>query len=162
MGGYAPFSAIGLLIISTISILFYGCVEKEGYYGENGNTIIVNLTNKEWSRKYRPDESGHYVEVKYIFKDNGSGIWKERVTDRNGKVEENILYFHWSFTTPNFKYIYLDLECYWEISKLTATQLCIYETWDDPLVVTGQHYRDYQEYTYNAGDEDVSSLIRQR
>lgn len=153
---------IELLIISTISILFYGCVEKEGYYGENGNTIIVNLTNKEWSRKYRPDESGHYVEVKYIFKDNGSGIWKERVTDRNGKVEENILYFHWSFTTPNFKYIYLDLECYWEISKLTATQLCIYETWDDPLVVTGQHYRDYQEYTYNAGDEDVSSLIRQR
>ena len=84
------------------------------------------------------------------------------MTDRNGKVEENILYFHWSFTTPNFKYIYLDLECYWEISKLTATQLCIYETWDDPLVVTGQHYRDYQEYTYNAGDEDVSSLIRQK
>ena len=106
--------------IWTINILLfllsqYGCIEKEGYYGEVGNEVIYNLTNKEWNRKYHSvwaDGTEVDLDVTYIFKDNGNGICKEVATYKSGKVEEATSYFHWSFTTPNFKYIYLDLYCF--------------------------------------------------
>ena len=90
------------------------------------------------------------LDVTYIFKDNGSGSYKEIATFKSGKVEEVTSYFHWSFTTPNFKYIYLDFECFWEIEKLTSNKLSIYETWNDPLTNPGQTYRDFQEYQYSS------------
>lgn len=144
--------------IWTINILLflltlYGCIEKEGYYGEVGNEVISNLTNKEWNRKYHSvwaDGTEVDPDVTYIFKDNGSGSYKEIATFKSGKVEEVTSYFHWSFTTPNFKYIYLDFECFWEIEKLTSNKLSIYETWNDPLTNPGQTYRDFQEYQYSS------------
>jgi hypothetical protein len=138
-----------LNLFITLLVLLSSCVEKEGYYGESGNTIIENLTEKEWNRKYHSvwtDGTEVDMDVTYIFEDNGNGSYKEIATYKNGKVEERTSYFHWTFTTPNFKYIYLDLECYWEIEKLTQNELHIYETWYDPLTVPNQTYRDYQKY----------------
>lgn len=137
-------------LVFTIFILL-SCIEQEGDYGEVGNEVISNLTNKEWNRKYHSvldDGTEIDMDVTYVLKDNGNGIYKETATYKSGKIEERTSYFHWTFTTPNFKYIYLDLECYWEIDKLTKSHLCIYETWDDPVVTPGQFYKDYQEYNY--------------
>ena len=137
-------------LVFTIFILL-SCIEQEGDYGEAGNEVISNLTNKEWNRKYHSvldDGTEIDMDVTYVLKDNGNGIYKETATYKSGKIEERTSYFHWTFTTPNFKYIYLDLDCYWEIDKLTKSHLCIYETWDDPVVTPGQFYKDYQEYNY--------------
>lgn len=137
-------------LVFTIFILL-SCIEQEGDYGEVGNEVISNLTNKEWNRKYHSvldDGTEIDMDVTYVLKDNGNGIYKETATYKSGKIEERTSYFHWTFTTPNFKYIYLDLDCYWEIDKLTKSNLCIYETWDDPVVTPGQFYKDYQEYNY--------------
>lgn len=137
-------------LVFTIFILL-SCIEQEGDYGEVGNEVISNLTNKEWNRKYHSvldDGTEIDMDVTYVLKDNGNGIYKETTTYKSGKIEERTSYFHWTFTTPNFKYIYLDLDCYWEIDKLTKSHLCIYETWDDPVVTPGQFYKDYQEYNY--------------
>lgn len=137
-------------LVFTIFILL-SCIEQEGDYGEVGNEVISNLTNKEWNRKYHSvldDGTEIDMDVTYVLKDNGNGIYKETATYKSGKIEERTSYFHWTFTTPNFKYIYLDLDCYWEIDKLTKSHLCIYETWDDPVVTPGQFYKDYQEYNY--------------
>lgn len=137
-------------LVFTIFILL-SCIEQEGDYGEVGNEVISNLTNKEWNRKYHSvldDGTEIDMDVTYVLKDNGKGIYKETATYKSGKIEERTSYFHWTFTTPNFKYIYLDLDCYWEIDKLTKSHLCIYETWDDPVVTPGQFYKDYQEYNY--------------
>lgn len=137
-------------LVFTIFILL-SCIEQEGDYGEVGNKVISNLTNKEWNRKYHSvldDGTEIDMDVTYVLKDNGNGIYKETATYKSGKIEERTSYFHWTFTTPNFKYIYLDLDCYWEIDKLTKSHLCIYETWDDPVVTPGQFYKDYQEYNY--------------
>lgn len=133
-------------------VLLSSCIEKAGYYGENRNTIIENLTEKEWNRTYHSQlDNGTEIDMDetYIFEKNGHGTYKETATYKNGKVEKRTSYFHWSFTTPNFKYIYLDLDCFWEIRELTPTELHICETWEDPIIVSGQHYRDYQEYHYN-------------
>ncbi|WP_373104247.1 4-hydroxy-3-methylbut-2-enyl diphosphate reductase [Phocaeicola plebeius] len=141
-----------LNVFITLLVLLSSCIEKEGYYGESGNTIIENLTEKEWNRKYHSKlDNGTEIDMDetYIFKKNGQGTYKEIATYKNGKVENRTSYFHWSFTTPNFKYIYLDLDCFWEIQELTPTKLHIYETWEDPITVPNQTYRDYQEYHYN-------------
>ena len=61
-------------------------------------------------------------------------------------LAENMGYFRWSFTIPNFKIIYMDSGLYWEIKQLTTDKLHIYETYDDPITVPGQDYREYREY----------------
>lgn len=144
--------SISILLVFIISFFWGGCIEKEGYYGESGQEIIENLTEKEWNRTYHSIlDNGTEIDIDgtYIFEKNGHGIYKERVTYKNGKVEERTSYFHWSFTTPNFKYMYLDWGCFWEIRELTSMKLHIYETWEDPITNPGQTYRDFQEYHYN-------------
>lgn len=64
----------------------------------------------------------------------------------NGEEKEIITYFNWAFTTPNFAIIYMDYGLYWEIEKLTKSELFVYETHRDPITVPGQQYRDYREY----------------
>lgn len=144
--------SINIVVAVSFFVIFLGCIEKNGYYGESGNAIITNLTEKEWNRQYHSvlsDGTEIDIYASYVFKKNGQGIYKEKAIYVDGKQEERISYFHWTFTTPNFKYIYLDLDCFWEIVELTSSQLCIYETWDDPLEYPNQHYKNYQEYTCN-------------
>ena len=75
-----------------------------------------------------------------------NGSCKNITTYANGNVEENVTYFHWAFSTPDFSVIYMDYELFWEIEELTSDKLRIYETYKDPVTVPGQSYRDYQQY----------------
>ena len=80
------------------------------------------------------------------FSDNGKGSYKTISTYEDGNKEEIVTYFQWSFTTPNFKIIYMDYPKYWEIEKLTETELNICETNEDPITVLDQAKR-YRKLT---------------
>lgn len=131
-------------------ILLNSCVEKTGYYEAGQKEIIDNLTNnKSWERNYHAKlDNGDEMDVheSWTFKDNASGSYKSITTYEDGRVHNNQTYFNWSFTTPDFSVIYMDYGLYWEIKKLTIKEMHIYETYDDPVTIPGQSYRDYQEF----------------
>lgn len=137
-------------LFSLILVLFVSCAEKTGYYEPNEQKIIDNLTkNKSWERDYHAElDNGEKFDVheRWIFKDNGTGSCQNITLYENGESKEMTTYFHWAFSTPNFSVIYMDYELYWEIEELTTYKLRIYETYRDPILVTGQTYRDYQEF----------------
>lgn len=129
--------------------LLTGCVEKTGYYEPGESAIITNLTaNKSWERTYVFELDGKDIDVHEIFrfKDDGTGSCKYIETHWDGEVKEIITTFRWSFTMPNFSVIYLDYGLFWDVRKLTADELHVYETYEDPVTVPGQSYRDYREY----------------
>lgn len=137
--------------INILLFLFiaYGCIEKEGYYDYNQQDIISNLTANKWERKYHDKlDNGTEMDIHeiYSFSENGSGSHQSVTTYINGDIENNTSYFHWSFTTPNFKYIYFDYPLFWEIQELSNDNLSIIETYRNPISVPNQHYRDFQEY----------------
>lgn len=131
-------------------LLLIGCAEKNGYYEPAEQAIIDNLTkDKGWERYYHTKlDNGLELDVHeiWIFKSTGNGSCKNITTYENGKSEENVTYFHWAFSNPDFSVIYMDYELYWEIEILTSNKLCVYETYRDPVTVSGQTYRDYQQY----------------
>lgn len=135
-----------LIILSLLS----GCIERTGYYDDGQQQVIDNLTkNKGWERTYHMTSyDGRECDIYelWTFKDDTNGSRKFVTTYEDGETTENISYFRWSFTIPNFSIIYIDSGLYWEIEKLTPDQLHIYETYDDPLTVPGQDYREYREY----------------
>lgn len=140
---------IKLNLLITIFLLS-SCIEKEGYYDHNQENIISNLTENKWERKYH-DQLDNGVEMDiheiYTFSENGSGSFQVTTTYMDGKTENNTSYFHWSFITPNFKYIYMDYPLFWEIKELTNKKLSIIETYKDPINEPNQNYRDFQKYT---------------
>ncbi len=131
-------------------VLFNSCVERTGYYETGEKEIIGNLTNnKSWERDYHAKlENGDEMDIHEIwtFKDNAKGSYRSTTTYTDGKVHNNLTYFQWSFTTPDFSVIYMDYGLYWEIDELTPNTLHIYETYNDPVTVHGQPYRDYQKF----------------
>lgn len=143
-------TAQNFVITILLLAFFTSCVEKTGYYEPGEQKIIDNLTkNKSWEREYQPTLNNvekHNIHEIWIFKDNGSGSYKVITTFENGKTKENITYFKWGFTIPNFSVIYMDYGLFWEIKELTPIKLRIYETYKDPITVPGQMYRDYREY----------------
>lgn len=138
------FLALGILC------LLAGCVEKSGYYDEGQQKTIDDLTrNNGWERSYHRtsfDSKEYDVYELWTFKSDGTGSSKSVLTYDDGERTENSYYFRWSFTIPNFKIIYMSNGLYWEIDKLTSGQLHIYETYDDPLTVPGQDYREYKKF----------------
>lgn len=133
-----------------VLILFAGCVEKTGYYEPGEKAIIDNLTNnKNWERDYHAKlDNGDEMDVheSWTFNDNASGSYKSVTTYKDGRVKNNRTNFQWSFTTSDFSVIYMDYGLFWEIKELTTKKLHIYETYNDPVTVPGQDYRDYQEF----------------
>lgn len=139
------------IFLSFIALLFLiGCVEKTGYYDDAQQNTIDNLTkNNGWERAYHMTSyDGRECDVYelYMFKGDASGSCKYVTTYEDGEVSENLTYFRWSFTIPNSRIIYLDYGLYWEVEKLTSDKLSIYETYDDPLTVFGQDYREFKEF----------------
>jgi hypothetical protein len=137
---------LSFIILSFLS----GCIEKSGYYDDGQQKVIDDLTkNKGWERTYHmTSHDGRECDIYelWTFKDDASGSRKSVRNYDDGETEENTIYFRWSFTIPNFSIVYMDNGLYWEIEKLTPDQLHIYETYDDPLTVPGQDYREYREY----------------
>ena len=140
---------IRLNLIITI-LLLSSCVNKEGYYDYNQKNIISILTGSKWERKYH-DQLDNGIEMDiheiYSFSENGNGSFQITTTYLDGEIENNTSYFHWSFITPNFKYIYMDYPLFWEITELTNKKLSIIETYKDPINEPNPNYRDIQEYT---------------
>lgn len=130
--------------------LLVGCVEKTGYYDAGQQQVIDNLTkNKGWERTHHMTSyDGRECDVYelWIFKSDATGSRKFVWTYEDGEENENMSYFRWAFTIPNFSIIYMDSGLYWDIEKLTSDQLHVYETYDDPITVPGQEYREYKEY----------------
>ena len=62
----------------------------------------------------------------WVFKSDATGSRKFVWNYDDGEVSENMGYFRWSFTIPNFKIIYMDSGLYWEIKQLTTDKLHIY------------------------------------
>lgn len=140
-------SEMGIFIL--FALLLVSCVEKEGYYDPGQSSIIDALTEKSWKREYhiKLDNGDEFDESSiWVFQKNGKGSWKTITTYQNGEEKEIITYFNWAFTTPNFNVIYMDYPRYWTIDKLTSNKLNIYETFDDPVTVPGQNYREYKEF----------------
>lgn len=133
-----------------ILIFLSSCVEKTGYYDYNQKTTLSNLTESKWERKYHDKlDNGTEMDIHeiYSFSENGSGSFQSTTTYIDGKIENNTSYFHWSFITPDFKYIYIDYPLFWKIKELTDKKLSIIETYRDPINEPNQSYRDFQEYT---------------
>lgn len=132
--------------------LLTGCVEKSGYYDDGQQEIIDNLTKNEgWERSYHMTSyDGRECDVYelWVFKSDATGSRKFVWNYDDGEVSENMGYFRWSFTIPNFKIIYMDSGLYWEIKQLTTDKLHIYETYDDPITVPGQDYREYRSINH--------------
>ena len=139
-----------LYLLFILLSLLSGCVEKTGYYDDGQQGIIDDLTkNKGWERTFHTiSYDGRECDIYelWTFKDDASGSRKFVRNYDDGKTEEYIDYFRWSFTIPNFSIIYMDSGLYWEIEKLTPDKLHIYETYNDPITVPGQDYREYREY----------------
>ena len=138
------------LYLTITILLLSSCVNKEGYYDYNQKNIISDLTGCKWERKYH-DQLDNGIEMDiheiYSFSENGSGSFQITTTYLDGEIENNTSYFHWSFITPNFKYIYMDYPLFWEITELTNKNLSIIETYKDPINEPNPNYRDIQEYT---------------
>lgn len=139
-------SNILIILLSLLS----SCIEKTGYYDSGQEAVLSRLTNNKWERTYHSKlDNGTEMDIYevYSFSTNGSGSYQTKTTYMDGNIENNTSYFHWSFMTPNFQYIYMDYPLFWEIRELTDDKLSIYETYKDPLTEPNQHYRSFQEYT---------------
>lgn len=140
---------ISFIVLSLVT----GCVEETGYYEPGEKKVIVNLTaDKSWERKYvdkqNDDLDTHEI---WIFKDDGTGSSKYIRTDKDGKTTEFLKNFRWSFTMPNYSVIYLDSGggLFWDVKELTADKLHIVETYEDPVTVHGQLYREEKTFKAN-------------
>lgn len=134
------------IILSTYLVIalfiITGCIDDN--YGEDSNDIVTNLTENNWERTYNKRlQNGSDVKIleHYEFQKNSKGFCKTYTAYTNGKKEEKIFYFQYTFITPNYKYILID-GSYWQIDKLTSSILSIYETWENPLTTLGQPYRE--------------------
>lgn len=129
---------ITLILLFGVSFLC-SCGVRTGYYDDDQKEIIAKLTAKEWRQIYshtpdfEPEEFKDEGRV-YKFNPNGTGSYKW-VKWCDGSVNGDVVYFRWTFTTENFAVIYIDkLERFWLIDKLTANELWVYDSYQDPVL----------------------------
>ena len=143
--------------------LLTGCVEKSGYYDDGQQEIIDNLTKNEgWERSYHMTSyDGRECDVYelWVFKSDATGSRKFVWNYDDGEVSENMGYFRWSFTIPNFKIIYMDSGLYWEIKQLTTDKLHIYETYDDPITVPGNCFQVLFQRRVNITEAGIKNKV---
>lgn len=73
----------------------------------------------------------------------------------NGKTKENVIYDRWAFITSNFRFLHFGSTTFWEIEKLTDTELHICQTYEDPLTVPGQD-KTYFKFTCKANKDPAN------
>lgn len=139
------------ILLSIMGIIcFASCMEKTGYYDAGQEAVLKKLVNKTWERTRVEDSpKGGTVEIRDLvtFKETGRGEHYKVKTYKNGEVIESTYNFVWSFTVPNFSIIYTDHFGFWQIEKLTETELEVCETSEDPLTVWDQT-RTYIKFSY--------------
>ena len=128
------------ILISILACVFLAsCEERTGYYDTDQKEIINLLTGVEWKQTYEhtpnlePNEFQKEGWV-YKFNANGTGSYKW-VKWEDGSINGEPVYFRWTFTTDNFAVIYIDKsERFWLIDKLTAKDLWVYNSYQDPVL----------------------------
>ena len=120
------------------ALLLISCEGRTGYYDNDQQEIIARLTAKEWKLvyEYNPNFSSTEFEEGWVYKfnPNGTGSYKW-VNHEDGTINGDPVYFRWTFTTENFAVIYIDKsEQFWLIDKLTAQELWVYISFQDPIL----------------------------
>lgn len=87
--------SINIVVAVSFFVIFLGCIEKNGYYGESGNAIITNLTEKEWNRQYHSvlsDGTEIDIYASYVLKRMGREFIrrKQSMLMENRKIESRI------------------------------------------------------------------------
>ena len=121
------------------ALLLISCEGRTGYYDSDQQETIARLTAKEWKLVYEDNpnfSSTEYEEEGWVYKfnPNGTGSYKW-VNHKDGTINGDPVYFRWTFTTENFAVIYIDKsEQFWLIDKLTAQELWVYTSFQDPVL----------------------------
>lgn len=128
------------ILISILACVFLAsCEERTGYYDTDQKEIINLLTGVEWKQTYEHTTNFEPNEFQkegwvYKFNANGTGSYKW-VKWEDGSINGEPVYFRWTFTTDNFAVIYIDKsERFWLIDKLTAKDLWVYNSYQDPVL----------------------------
>lgn len=138
-------------LFSTLLIfLLFACDEPHGYYDPSQQDVINNLTRHEWFQYYSKmqgfDSSVHDEGWIYQFSSNGKGHRRWCKSDGTPIDGPSTEYFQWTFTNDNFTVIYLggNIERFWLIDKLDASELWVYDARIDPVInpnTDKTHYR---------------------
>lgn len=130
---------LSCIILTLVVFVLVSCEERTGFYDGEQQEIIARLTMKEWKLVYEHMPSFDPTEFHgegwvYKFNSNGTGSYKW-IKWEDGSIEGEPVYFHWTFTTDNFAVIYIDKsERFWLIDKLTANELWVYDSYQDPVL----------------------------
>lgn len=126
-------------------LLFFGCIEKNGYYTDEEESIISLICDITWASKPITHDDGTTYQGLYKFNRNGTYTKTTMTTDKNGnesKMEVNAV---WSFGDPSFGILYFGGDHYWDIDELTKNKFSYYDRtgeFGDPFM-----YREYNELT---------------
>lgn len=135
-----------LFIIITI-ILTTSCIEKNGYYNHEQNSIISLICDTTWATNIYETEDGTGYTT-YNFNKNGTYKRTDIITEKNEKEKKSEYKGNWSFGDPSFSTIYFGGNHFWEIKELTKNRFSFYSIHgdlSDPSV-----HKEYIELTpYN-------------
>lgn len=132
-------------IVLLFLILNAGCIEKQGYYNNEEESIIALVCDITWASKKIADENGSVWQTTYKFNKNGTYTRIDIETDENGNKKEANIYGQWSFGDPSFSTLYFGGEHYWDIDKLTKDKFSFYDRsgeFGEPFM-----HREYNEFT---------------
>lgn len=137
---------LGLILLAALAVLALGsCDGRSGYLDDGQERIVALLTDVEWMEVYADYGLGNEVEAEdatfvYSFDRTGSG-WVAAGSLIDEEVRENVRYFRWAFTTGNFAVIQTaggSTEGYWLIQKLTADEMWLQWSVQDPVYFPNQ------------------------
>ncbi len=133
----------GKILIILFSFLFISCIERNGYYSYEEESVISLICDITWSTSTYKTENDEIGQTTYNF--NRNGIYKRTdiVTNQNGEEKKSEYNGRWTFGDPSFSTIYFGGNHYWDIDKLTEKKFSFYDRtgeFGDPFM-----YREYYE-----------------
>ncbi len=131
-----------IMFLTFWGLLFLqSCVEKEGYYDPGQQSVVDRFTDRDWERTYESstmDGIRCTIHEIWRFEKNGKCVRKSTTVYENGEKKNDVIYDRWAFTVSNFRFLYFGSTTFWEIEKLTDTELHVCQTYEDPLTVPEQ------------------------
>lgn len=144
-----------LSLLVLMGIVFESCEGRTGYLDEGQQSTVSLLTDSEWFMSYADYSHGSEIYFDsdtqiYSFEKTGKG-WFAKGSFSDSSKKEDVVYFHWTFTTENFAVIYITVsagegywDTYWLIEKLTPNELWVQEAAQDPVIYPNQDKRYYK------------------
>lgn len=132
------FFSVVLLLIGLVSC------ERSGYYDTDQQSRLTLLTSVKWRLNGSVmDNDGSLISYSELWSFDRKG--KASCVYQNVKdgevIRHDIAYYDWTFTTENFAVIYLysvtSGASFWQIEKLTDTDLWVKTAMQDPVIYPG-------------------------